>query len=81
MDKANIDSLAARLAAAVPEGVRALGADLESNFRSVLRSGLAQLDIVTREEFEVSRTVLARTQEKLAELEAELARLQADHTD
>lgn len=78
MDNNTIDSLAARLAAALPDGVRNLGADLETNFRSVLRSGLGQLDLVSREEFEVNRTVLVRTQQKLAELEARLAELEAD---
>ncbi|MEO0578572.1 MAG: accessory factor UbiK family protein, partial [Pseudomonadota bacterium] len=60
MNKDSIDSLAARLAASVPDGVRALGQDLEKNFQSVLRSALSQLDLVTREEFDVSRTVLTR---------------------
>ncbi|MEL7536768.1 MAG: accessory factor UbiK family protein [Pseudomonadota bacterium] len=78
MNKDSIDSLAARLAASVPDGVRALGQDLEKNFQSVLRSALGQLDLVTREEFDVSRTVLTRTQERLAELEQKLAELEAD---
>ncbi|MEO1034569.1 MAG: accessory factor UbiK family protein [Pseudomonadota bacterium] len=77
MNKDSIDSLAARLAASVPDGVRALGQDLEKNFQSVLRSALGQLDLVTREEFDVSRTVLTRTQERLAELEQKLAELEA----
>jgi BMFP domain-containing protein YqiC len=46
--------------------------DLEENFRSVLKSGLSKLDLVTREEFEVQEAVLKRTREKLEALEARL---------
>lgn len=72
-----IDELARRLADAVPEGLRSVKDDLESNFRSVLRSGLARLDLVTREEFEVQEAVLARSREKLDKLEARLNTLEA----
>jgi BMFP domain-containing protein YqiC len=43
--------------------------ELEKNFRTVLAQGLAKLDLVTREEFEVQEAVLARTREKLEALE------------
>ena len=71
-----IDDLARRLAGSVPESVMALRRDLEQNFKGVLQSQLAQLDLVTREEFDVQSTVLKRTREKLAALEARLAELE-----
>jgi hypothetical protein len=71
-----IDDLARRLAGSVPEGVMALRRDLEQNFKGVLQSQLAQLDLVTREEFDVQATVLRRTREKLAALEQRLAELE-----
>ena len=71
-----IDDLARRLAGSVPEGVMALRRDLEQNFKGVLQSQLAQLDLVTREEFDVQATVLKRTREKLAALEQRLADLE-----
>jgi BMFP domain-containing protein YqiC len=37
---------------------------------------LARLDVVTREEFDVQAQVLARTREKLQELEARLSQLE-----
>jgi BMFP domain-containing protein YqiC len=43
----------------------------------VLQSGLARLDLVTREEFEVQRAVLLRTREKLEELQRNVAELEA----
>jgi BMFP domain-containing protein YqiC len=71
-----IDDLARRLAGSVPESVMALRRDLEQNFKGVLQSQLAQFDLVTREEFDVQTTVLKRTREKLAALEARLAELE-----
>jgi len=71
-----IDDLARRLAGSVPESVMALRRDLEQNFKGVLQSQLAQFDLVTREEFDVQATVLKRTREKLAALEARLAELE-----
>ena len=55
---------------------RSPAADLEKNLRALLASGLSRLDLVTREEFDVQREVLARTRAKLQELEAKLAELE-----
>lgn len=78
MTTESIEDLARRLADTVPDSLRAVGDDLEKNFRGVLRSGLARLDLVTREEFEVQQAVLARTRDKLEQLETRLAELEAD---
>lgn len=68
-----IEDLARRLADSVPESLRSMRDDLEDGFRSVLKTGIEKLDLVTREEFEVQEAVLARTREKLDELERRLA--------
>lgn len=54
--------------------------DIEKNLRALLTSGLARLDVVTREEFDVQAKLLARTLEKLAALEARLAALERRET-
>ena len=72
----SVESLASKLAEAVPEGLRSMREDLESNFRAVLRSSLSKLDLVTREEFEVQEAVLAKTRDKLEALEARLKELE-----
>ena len=69
--------LARRLAGSVPESLVALRRDLEQNFKSVLQSGLARFDLVTREEFDVQTGVLRRTREKLEELQRTVAELEA----
>jgi len=48
-------------------------ADLEKNLRAMLTAMFSRLDLVTREEFDVQRQVLARTREKLTLLETRLA--------
>ena len=42
----------------------------------MLGSALSKLDLVTREEFEVQREVLAHARQKLAELELRIAQLE-----
>jgi BMFP domain-containing protein YqiC len=73
MDPRFIDDLARRLSATIPESVSAVRRDLEGNFKAVLQSTLARLDLVTRQEFDVQTAVLRRTREKLEALEARLA--------
>ena len=79
IDLNHIDDLARRLSERVPPGLRESGEELQASFRAVLRSGLARLDLVTREEFEVQRAVLLRTREKLEALEGTVAELEARH--
>jgi len=77
MPNDSIDKLARMLAEAVPQGLKSVGEDLEKNFQSVLRSGLAKLDLVSREEFDVQEAVLSRTREKLEALEGRLAAVES----
>ena len=43
----------------------------------MLQSGLSRLDVVTRDEFDMQAAVLAKTREKLEQLEARVAELEA----
>jgi ubiquinone biosynthesis accessory factor UbiK len=54
--------------------------DLEKNLKAMVASAVSRLDLVTREEFEVQTQVLLRTREKLTELEARIAALEARGT-
>jgi ubiquinone biosynthesis accessory factor UbiK len=69
-----IEDLSAKLSAAANSGP---AKDIEKNMRALLAQGFAKLDLVTREEFDVQAQVLARTREKLAALEALVAKLEA----
>ncbi|GAA5784504.1 hypothetical protein GCM10007860_34130 [Chitiniphilus shinanonensis] len=51
--------------------------DVEKNVRAMMSSAFTRMDLVTREEFEIQQEVLARSREKLNELEARIAELEA----
>jgi len=72
----NIDELAQRLAALVPEGAREAKDELSAHFRETLRVSLRGLDLVTSEDFAVQRAVLLRTREKVEALELQVAALE-----
>jgi BMFP domain-containing protein YqiC len=76
MTSESIENIARKLAEAVPEGLKSVREDLEGNFRSVLQTSIAKLDLVTREEFEVQEAVLAKTRSKLEALEARLKEIE-----
>ena len=77
IDFRQLDELARKLSDLVPPGMAAAREDLAQNFKAALQSGLAKLDLVTREEFDVQRAVLLRTREKLEQMERQVAELEA----
>ena len=76
LDPKHLDDLATRLAGSLPKGLQALQADIQRNLRAGMEAGLARLDLVTREEFDVQTAVLARTRAKLEALEARVAEME-----
>jgi len=76
MDPFRIDELARRLFERLPPALRSMQADLESNFRAVLRERLSKLDLVSRDEFDAQARVLERTRAQLEALEGRLAALE-----
>jgi BMFP domain-containing protein YqiC len=77
MDTFRIDEIARRLLERVPPALRSMQADLETNFRAVLRERLSKLDLVSRDEFDAQTRVLERTRAQLEALEARLAALES----
>lgn len=74
MEKAAfLDELQQRMATLI-EGTPA--ADLQRNLKAVLSQQFARLELVTREEFDAQLRVLARSREKLQELERRIAELE-----
>lgn len=54
--------------------------DLEKNMKAMAGGVLAKMDVVTREEFDIQQEMLMRALEKLAALEARVARLENGET-
>jgi len=75
-DPKAIDDIASRLAGAIPPGLNNLKEDLEKTFHAILQGALGKLDLVTREEFEVQKMVLAKTRSKLEDLEKRVTEME-----
>jgi ubiquinone biosynthesis accessory factor UbiK len=75
-DSKSIDDIANRLANAIPPSFNHFKEDAEKNFHAILQSALARLDLVSREEFEVQKAVLAKTRQKLEALEQRVAEME-----
>ncbi len=74
MDQKLLDEINDRVRAVLAQGP---AADLEKNLRAMLAGVFARLDLVTREEFDIQREVLARTRAKLVELEKKVADMES----
>lgn len=68
---------AQRLAQFLPPGLKGFRQELETNFRAMLQGGLEKLDLVSREQFETQRELLARSRAKLDALEKQVKTLEA----
>jgi len=51
--------------------------DVQKNVQALLSAAFAKLDLATRAELEIQAKVLARSREKLSELEARVAELES----
>jgi BMFP domain-containing protein YqiC len=77
-DTKTIDDIANRLSSAIPPSLNNLKDDLEKTFQAILQGALGKLDLVTREEFEVQKMVLAKTRSKLEDLENRVSEMEAN---
>ncbi|KGP63234.1 hypothetical protein EP47_04545 [Legionella norrlandica] len=68
-DTKQFDELAHKLFAALPTSLQNFEKDIQQKFKEVLQSTFSRMDLVTREEFDVQCKVLARTREKLDQLQ------------
>lgn len=73
LDPQLLENMSAQISAALAATPLA---DVEKNLRAMLTASFARLDLVTREDFEVQKEVLARAQARLATLEAKIAELE-----
>jgi hypothetical protein len=71
-----LDELVQRIIDQLPSDLHQIKADLERNLRAALSSALARLELVTREEFDIQAALLARTRERLEQLQARIEELE-----
>jgi len=78
IDARVFDEIAESLGKLFPPGLAEVKGDFERNAKSAVQGALGNLDLVTREEFDVQAEVLKRTRAKLEALEARVALLESD---
>jgi len=77
IDLGKIDDIVSKLSDSLPPGAERLREDLETRFRAVLKTAFGKMDLVTREEFDIQKSVLERATVKLAALQRQLDELEA----
>jgi len=76
IDARVFDDLSQSLSKLLPPGVAEMKDDFEKNAKSAMQSALGNLDLVSREEFDVQAEVLRNTRQQLKRLEARLSALE-----
>ena len=76
-----IEDIAKQVTDAIPPSLKNLANDFEEKTKTVIQRKLTELDVISREEFDVQTQVLLKTREKLAVLEAKVAEIEAKLTD
>ncbi|KTC99002.1 Membrane fusogenic activity [Legionella geestiana] len=73
-----LDEITQKLFAILPASVQNLESGLQQQFREILQAAFAHFDLVTREEFDVQTRVLAKTREKVEQLQAQVEALEQE---
>lgn len=76
MESAFVEDILAKIAAVLPQELQGLKDDTCKNMRVVLQSIFERMDLVTREDFEVQKKILARAQEHIQQLTALVQQLE-----
>ena len=63
---------------ALPESAKLIGGDLQLALKTALSELFASMEVVTREEFDAQKAVLARSRERLEQMQAQLDALQKE---
>lgn len=71
-DPKTFDDISKKLFDALPEGLKSAQDDIQHKFKTILQATFDKLDLVTREEFEVQKKVLAKTRQKVEAIEKQL---------
>ena len=70
------ESLAKQISQRLPPFLQDVTGEFESTIQTILQDVFRQVDLVTREEFNVQAAVLLKTQKRIAALEAHLSQLE-----
>ena len=77
-DPGHLDELLRHIDELVPESLKSTRAEIRKTMRAGVESLLQRLDVVTREEFDAQAKLLARSRQRLDELQARLDALERE---
>lgn len=67
-----LDFITQKLIHSLPDEFRTMKEELNQQFKLILQSACSELNLVTRDEFDIQTRVLARTREKVEQLQQTL---------
>lgn len=70
-----LEELAKSLFSTLPSSLKNLEHDIQEQFKDILQTAFARMDLVTRDEFDIQIKVLARTREKIDALQSQVTAL------
>lgn len=73
-----LDQLTKRLSDSIPDSFKLLQGDLEKNFKATIQAIFNDMNLVSRDEFDIQAALLARTIEKLKQLEERVSELEKE---
>ncbi len=76
-----LNQLAEKIENLLPPGLKQVKQDFNVKLKTLLQEQLAEMDFVSREEFDIQAKVLARTRQKLDTLETRLQQLLDEQQD
>jgi BMFP domain-containing protein YqiC len=74
--EASIHQAIQQAAKLVPDDMTRFQEDVEKNLKAALQSAFSNMDLVSREEFDIQSELLSRTRELLEELEKKISELE-----
>lgn len=75
MQQQHINQLADKIESLLPSGLKQVKSDFDDKLKTLLQQQLAKMNFVSREEFDIQSKVLARSREKLEQLEKRVQEL------
>lgn len=77
INPAKLEEIAKQITDNMPQGVKNLAETVEGKTKQAIQNKLAEMDFVSRDEFDIQSQVLIRTREKLDAMESRISELEA----
>jgi len=76
LNASQLEEMAKKIADVIPQGVGGVPSGVQAQVKVILARAFEKMDLVSREEFDIQVAVLAKTRQKLENLEKTVAELE-----